>query len=125
MSTVLPLLALEEVTHPAEDPFAALNAMLNEYNVGHVGPANHVPLWLFARDGAGKVQAGLRGQTYWSWCTIDVLAVAEPYRRQGGDCAGARLCRSSARHHKLSSTQFLPPARIYRIWPHRRLSARS
>jgi len=88
MSTVLPLLALEEVTHPAEDPFAALNAMLNEYNVGHVGPANHVPLWLFARDAAGKVQAGLRGQTYWSWCTIDVLAVAKPYRNQG---VGSRL----------------------------------
>ena len=114
MSTVLPLLALEEVTHPAEDPFAALNAMLNEYNVGHVGPANHVPLWLFARDAAGNVQAGLRGQTYWSWCTIDVLAVARALSQSGDrltlaceggrDCAGARLCRSSARHHKLPST---------------------
>jgi len=62
--------------------------MLNEYNVGHVGPANHVPLWLFARDPAGKVQGGVRGQTYWSWCTIDVLAVANPYRRQG---IGSRL----------------------------------
>lgn len=88
MSTVPPLLALEEVTQPAEDPFAALNATLNEYNVGHVGPANHVPLWLVARDAAGKVQGGLRGQTYWSWCTIDVLAVAKPYRSQG---IGSRL----------------------------------
>ena len=88
MATALSPLSLEEVTHPAEDPFAALNAMLNEYNLGHVGPANHVPLWLFARDPAGKVQGGLRGQTYWCWCTIDVLAVANPYRRQG---IGSRL----------------------------------
>jgi ribosomal protein S18 acetylase RimI-like enzyme len=88
MATALSLLSLDEVTQPAEDPFAALNAMLNEYNLGHVGPANHVPLWLFARDPSGKVQGGLRGQTYWCWCTIDVLAVANPYRRQG---IGSRL----------------------------------
>jgi len=76
----LPPLNLEEVTQSAEDPFAALNSMLSEYNAGHVGPANHLPLWVFARDPSGKVQAGARGQTYWSWCTIDVLAVAQPYR---------------------------------------------
>ncbi len=48
----------------------------------------HVPLWLLARDTDGKVQGGLLGQTYWSWCSVDVLAVAEPYRRQG---IGSRL----------------------------------
>ncbi len=88
MATALSPLSLEDVSQPAEDPFAALNAMLNEYNLEHVGPANHVPLWLFARDPAGKVQGGVRGQTYWCWCTIDVLAVANPYRRQG---IGSRL----------------------------------
>src|SRR6476660_5040228 len=88
MAIALSPLSLDEVTQPAEDPFAALNAMLNEYNLGHVGPANHVPLWLFARDPSGKVQGGVRGQTYWCWCTIDVLAVANPYRRQG---IGSRL----------------------------------
>jgi len=35
----LPPLNLEEVTQSAEDPFAALNSMLSEYNAGHVGPA--------------------------------------------------------------------------------------
>ena len=91
MATAPSTLSMEEVSRVAEDPFAALNAMLSHYNVGHVGPANHVPLWLFARDAAGKVQGGVRGQTYWSWCTIDVLAVAEPYRRQGiGSCLLAK-----------------------------------
>jgi GNAT superfamily N-acetyltransferase len=88
MPTILLPLSLDDVTQSAEDPFAALNAMLNEYNIGHVGPAKYVPLWLFARDTAGRVQGGVRGQTYWSWCSIDVLTVAEPYRRQG---VGSRL----------------------------------
>jgi ribosomal protein S18 acetylase RimI-like enzyme len=88
MPTALSPLSLEEVTQLAEDPFAALNAILGDYNTGHVGPAKHVPLWIFARDTTGKIQGGVRGQTYWSWCSIDVLAVAEPYRRQG---IGSRL----------------------------------
>jgi GNAT superfamily N-acetyltransferase len=37
---------------------------------------------------SGKVQGGLRGQTSWSWGTIDVLSVARTYRRQG---VGSRL----------------------------------
>jgi ribosomal protein S18 acetylase RimI-like enzyme len=88
MSTVLLRLSIDEVTPAAEDPFAALNTILNEYNANHVGPAGHLPLWLFARDSEGKVQGGLRGQTYWSWCSIDVLTVAAPYRGQG---IGSRL----------------------------------
>ena len=114
MATAPSTLSMEEVSRVAEDPFAALNAMLSHYNVGHVGPANHVPLWLFARDAAGKVQGGVRGQTYWSWCTIDVLAVAEPYRRQGiGSCllakaeeiARARACVGI----RLDTTSFQAP----------------
>lgn len=78
-----PSLLLEDVSQAAEDPFAALNNILASYNESNVGPHNHVPLWLFARDAAGRVQGGLRGRTYWRWCAVDVLAVAEPYRRQG------------------------------------------
>lgn len=88
MAAALPPLSLDDVTRPADDPFAALNAMLNDHNTQYVGPARHVPLWVFARDGTGKVQGGVRGQTYWGWCSIDVLAVAEPYRGQG---IGSRL----------------------------------
>ena len=88
MSTVLPPLSLDEVTQTAENPFAAVNTLLNDFNAGHVGPTKHVPLWLLARDTNGKVQGGLLAQTYWSWCSIDVLAVAEAYRGQG---IGSRL----------------------------------
>jgi GNAT superfamily N-acetyltransferase len=88
MPADLPTLSLDEVTQSGENPFEALNTLLGDYNARHAGPANHKPVWLFARDDAGKVHGGLRGQTYWSWCWVDVLAVAEPYRGQG---LGSRL----------------------------------
>jgi hypothetical protein len=72
MSTDLPPLSLDEVTQTAENPFAAVNTLLSDFNAGHVGPTTQVPLWLLARDTNGKVQGGLLGQTYWSWCSIDV-----------------------------------------------------
>lgn len=93
----LPQLILEDVSQAAEDPFAALNGILSRFNEGTVGPANHVPLWLFARDAAGRVQGGLRGRTYWGWCTVDVLAIAEPYRRQGIGSGLLRKAESVAR----------------------------
>jgi hypothetical protein len=78
--------------------------MLNEYNAGRVGPANHLPLWVFARDPSGKIQGGARGQIYWSWCTIDVLSrcrfalallarLEEIARKRG--CVGIRLDTTS------------------------------
>jgi ribosomal protein S18 acetylase RimI-like enzyme len=88
MLSALPELLLDDIAKSAEDPFAALNAMLGAYNAEHIGPTAHLPLWVFARDPTGKVQGGLRGQTGWSWATIDVLAVAPAYRRQG---IGSRL----------------------------------
>ena len=88
MSTGLPPLSLDEVSRTAENPFTAVNTLLGDFNTEHVGPTKHVPLWLLARDADGKVQGGLLGQTYWSWCSVDVLAVAEAYRRQG---IGSRL----------------------------------
>jgi ribosomal protein S18 acetylase RimI-like enzyme len=88
MRPEMPELSLDDVAKSAEDPFAVLNAMLGAYNADHVGPTAHVPLWIFARDPSGKVQGGLRGQTYWSWGTIDVLSVAPAFRRRG---VGSRL----------------------------------
>ena len=92
MPVPLQPLAVENVTPSNEDPFGVLNGLLNAHNCSVVGPAKHVPLWLFARDSGGQVQGGVRGQTYWSWCSIDVLAVAESYRRQG---IGSRLLRKA------------------------------
>lgn len=76
-------LILDEVSQASQDPFAVLNGLLNDHNAAQGAPWQLKPLWLFARDATGKVQGGIRGSTYWSWCSIDVLAVAEPYRRKG------------------------------------------
>ncbi len=84
----LPPVTLDDATPAAEDPFAALRQILGDYNIGKAESPQHVPLWIFARDAAGKVQGGLLGQTYWSWCSVNTLAVAEPYRGQG---IGSRL----------------------------------
>jgi ribosomal protein S18 acetylase RimI-like enzyme len=99
-------LVLDEVSQANEDPFAILNGLLNDHNAAKGAPWQLNPLWLFARDGTGRVQGGIRGSTYWSWCSIDVLAVAEPYRGKGignlllrkaeeiaraRDCIGIRL----------------------------------
>ncbi len=84
----LPPVTLDDVIPTAEDPFAVLRQILGDYNIGRAEPRQKVPLWIFVRDPAGTVQGGLLGQTYWSWCSIDILAVAEPYRGQG---IGSRL----------------------------------
>ncbi len=57
-------LVFDEVSQASEDPFAALNGLLNDYNASKGAPWQHNPLWLFARDKAGKVQGGIRGSTY-------------------------------------------------------------
>ena len=44
--------SLDEVTQLNADPFAALNALLSDYNASHIGKTEHTPLWLFARDAA-------------------------------------------------------------------------
>ena len=67
-------------------------------------------LWLFARDAAGKIQGGVREQTYWSSCSIDVPTVAEPWGRQG---IGLRLRRETVEHPfgtikaRMGATHFL------------------
>lgn len=81
-------LTIDEVSRGDDDPFAALGGILKAYNASHGAPFDWQPLWLFARDADGKVQAGLRGHTAWRWAFVDTLAVAEAARRTG---IGSRL----------------------------------
>ena len=86
MSTIPAPLVFEVVTQSAQDPFAALDTVLREYNIERSARQINT-LWLSRRSR----RQGARwppGRTYWSWCTIDVMAVAKPYRRQG---VGSRL----------------------------------
>jgi GNAT superfamily N-acetyltransferase len=76
-------LTIDDVSVNATNPFAALGSILGDYNKQFVPTEDSIPLWLFARDASGQVQGGLNGRTHWSWCFVEMLAVSEPYRRQG------------------------------------------
>jgi GNAT superfamily N-acetyltransferase len=81
-------ITIHDIAPNATDPFAALSDILRGYNSQYRPPEEAIPVWLFARDGSGKVQGGLRGRTVWGWCFVEVLAVAENLRGQG---IGAQL----------------------------------
>jgi GNAT superfamily N-acetyltransferase len=76
-------ITIDDVTTTRTDPFVALGNILRDYNNLHVPPEETVPVWLFARDSTGKVQGGLRGRSFWGWCFVEILAVAETHRGQG------------------------------------------
>ena len=88
-ATGLPI-TIDDMTATGRDPSAALVDILRDFNKQFVPPEDSVPLWLFARDGQGHVQGGLRGRTHWGWCFVEILAVAEALRGHG---IGAQLLR--------------------------------
>jgi GNAT superfamily N-acetyltransferase len=82
-----PLLLTTE-TEPDQATAHAISDGLDAYNNSIVPGGDWKPLWIVGRDGAGIVQAGLRGITEFDWLFVVWLWVAEPYRRQG---AGSQL----------------------------------
>ena len=83
-----PSLQLTPETAPDETTARAISAGLETYNNSIVPGGDWKPLWIVGRDGAGSVQAGLRGVTEFDWLFVVWLWVAEPYRKQG---VGSRL----------------------------------
>lgn len=84
---------IDNVAVGDEDPFAALLDILRGYNETFTGTGGkHVPIWLFARDDAGRVIGGLRGTTSWSWGYVDILAIDEAHRKKG---IGSALLREA------------------------------
>lgn len=68
-----------------------LGRRLRHFNYGFVGEyPESQPIWLNARDGEGRVVAGLRGYVFLYWLHIDVLWVDEAARTAG---LGGRLLK--------------------------------
>jgi GNAT superfamily N-acetyltransferase len=88
---------IAEEAEPDRETVAALHRGLGAYNAAMHGPDASAPLWFIARDVAGQVRAGLRGQTLWSWCFVNLLWVAEPHRRNGLGSQLLKGAESSAR----------------------------
>lgn len=75
-------ITLETEQHQAEVA-KELYARLNAFNETVAGPLNSERLVLSIRDGAGKVIAGLSGESHWGALFISMLWVDQPFRKMG------------------------------------------
>ena len=62
------------------------------YNTEMAGYHNPQPLWLVGRDEQGKIQAGLKGTSFFNWLFIDWLWVAKAFRKK--DCGSSLLLQA-------------------------------
>jgi GNAT superfamily N-acetyltransferase len=84
--------SVEVVTH--EEAIASpMSRRLREFNNGIVGPEHYQGLgvWLNAKDSAGSVIGGFRGEVYFDWLNVNALFVDEPMRGRG---VGAELLKA-------------------------------
>jgi GNAT superfamily N-acetyltransferase len=70
---------------------------LREFNTAHAGPSDFRPLWLYARDVDGAVQAGLHAETARGWCFVHILWVAPQHRKSGLGSQLLTLAETTAR----------------------------
>jgi GNAT superfamily N-acetyltransferase len=85
-------LRITEEAEPDPASIAVISDGLNGYNQPFAGPYIDNPLWLFARDRAGAIKAGLKASTHLRWLYVDWLWVEERYRRSG---VGSELLRQA------------------------------
>lgn len=78
--------------NPNDEEINFVNHALEEFNNKAVGPDNHQLLNIVEYDEQKNVIAGILGGTYWSWMHLDILWVAEKYRRTG---IGSRLLKAA------------------------------
>jgi len=78
--------------NPSEKEIAAVNKALSQFNDEKAGADNHELLNIVEYDESGKVIAGILGGTYWGWLHIDILFVAEDFRKQG---LGSKLLKAA------------------------------
>lgn len=76
-------LAISVSTELGEQDQAVLEAGLDDFNASRVGPDQTHPLWIVARDTAGRLVGGARCVVMWQWLLIDWLWVAEDHRGAG------------------------------------------
>jgi GNAT superfamily N-acetyltransferase len=65
------------------DEMARLGDELDAFNTAATGAFDEKPLRIVARDGTGKMIAGLKGMTGWGWLYVIVLWVEQSQRGNG------------------------------------------
>jgi GNAT superfamily N-acetyltransferase len=74
----------------------ALWRRLREFNYGIVGKyPEGQNVWLSAKDNAGNVLGGFRGEVYFNWLFVNILFVEDSQRRHG---IGTRLLAEGEAH---------------------------
>jgi GNAT superfamily N-acetyltransferase len=76
--------SIEVATH--EEAIASpMSTRLREFNNRVVGTEHYqgIGVWLNAKDAAGKVVGGFRGDIFFDWLFVHALFVDEPIRGQG------------------------------------------
>jgi len=69
--------------NPSQKEIDFINQGLEDFNNKAVGHDNHKLLNIVEYDSDGNVVAGILGGTYWGWMHIDILWVAENFRKKG------------------------------------------
>ena len=75
--------SLDVTDTPSAETLRAIGDQLAAFNDADVGPSGRRPLVVAARDGEGRVLAGLSGYTAWGWLYVQWLWIAESQRGQG------------------------------------------
>lgn len=74
---------VEGIPETVDQLRAEIRAALVAFNTAKVGPPEHRPFVLAARDDFGRLIGGLSGSTAWRWLHVELLWVAEAHRSQG------------------------------------------
>ncbi len=90
----MPTVVIAEERAPQAETIAAIASGLDAYNKRRAGDARAAALWLIARDDAGRLVGGVKAETFWNWCSIAWLWVAE--RARGRRLGSALLLRTEA-----------------------------
>jgi GNAT superfamily N-acetyltransferase len=85
-----PVISSEPEASPAD--LAKVRRGLEGFNAGQTGLDAPIPVNLFARDAAGKIQAGLVGEVWGGWLRVKILWVAAAFRGRG---LGQRLLETA------------------------------
>jgi ribosomal protein S18 acetylase RimI-like enzyme len=97
------MLTIDHIRDLSPPDRQAIIGPLNEFTRNQGFVWNPQPLCLALRNSAGQIVGGLIGDMMWGWLHIEILAVAELYRRQGWGhrlLAGAEsLSRAAGCHH--------------------------
>ncbi|CAI0811597.1 GNAT family N-acetyltransferase [Serratia liquefaciens] len=87
-----------------EDTLDVIRQGLRAHNSPYVDPSLRKPLGIYARDIAGQVVAGLTGETWGNWLSVEWLWVADSQRGSG---LGRKVLLAAEREAKARGCRYV------------------